>query len=141
MPSLSTRTRPCIAEQKLIPSTCSFLILGILSNTVLVVEHIAAHHSSASCSAPPLTPVSSSTYRLYPAVADAKILIVSSISIRQVLIPVVPMSYVITYFFILISSVIKYTQQIIQKAFERKRCCVILIILLYSTLCLLSSKM
>lgn len=51
-PFSSTSTMPCICEQKEMPDTCAG-ITSVFSNTARVVQHMAAHHSSASCSAPP----------------------------------------------------------------------------------------
>ena len=51
-PSLSTRTTPCIWEQKETP----LIRAGSMpeaSSTSRVLAHIASHHSAGSCSAPP----------------------------------------------------------------------------------------
>ena len=51
-PSLSTSTSPCIWEQKEMPAISEVLTL-VEFMSLFVVLHIALHHSSGSCSAPP----------------------------------------------------------------------------------------
>ena len=50
---------PCICEQKEIPLTCSGRT-AVFRKTACVVRHMASHHASASCSAPPFSRMYSS---------------------------------------------------------------------------------